>query len=441
MNLYINFYLFISLFQIIISLNKNNELNYIEFSIYSNIKNNKSNFFLENYKFSEIYFNITLGNNIIPIFPTFENYGTYICGNNISYDYIYNESKSILDNDLNNKELLIYKNRSGKHTKFYPILNSGYNFTDKLFLNKKNYILYNFLLVNEYRNSTIVKNYLGLKLGINSFDNRYFESFDFLKQLKNNNLINKYFYSIIFENKNFLNYKGKIIFGEELKNIYKKKYENKNLYSQHAYSIDNKIDWGIRFEQIKYDDIEDKLLEGVTGKFSLDYSFIICSSYFWKYLKKNFFEKYINKSICFEYEKNDDKYFYCNKKFDIKQFKNITFNSNFNFKFTYKDLFLYKNNNYYFLISSNNRIFHWMLGKIFLQKYQFIFNHDGKLLMWYDYFEENKNNNNKINIFINIFSFIIIILLLLIIFHIKKKITRKKKIYEMNEDYEYILKE
>ena len=441
MNLYIKLFLYNLLLHIIISLNKNSDFNYIEFSINSNIKNNESKFFLENYKFSEIYFNISLGNNIIPIFPTFENYGTYICGNNISYDYIYDESKSILNNELNKKELLIYRERTGKHTKFYPILISGYNFTDKLFLNeKKENILFNFLLVNEYKNSTNIKNYLGLKLGINSFEKKYFESFDFLKQLKNNNLINKYFYSIIFKNKNFLDFEGKIIFGEELKNIYKKKYEKRNLFSQNAYSIENKLDWGIRFEQIKYDDVEDKLLEGVTAKFAFDYSFIICSNYFWKYLKKNFFENYINKSICFEYEKNDDKYFYCNKKFNIKEFKNITFISNFFFKFTYKDLFLYKNNNYYFLISSNNRIFHWILGKIFLQKYQFIFNQDGKIFMWYDYFEEYKNNN-KINIFFHILSLIIIILLILIILHIKKKITRKKKIYEMDENYEYVLKE
>ena len=92
----------------------------------------------------------------------------------------------------------------------------------------------------------------------------------------------------------------------------------------------------------------------------------------------------------------------------------------------------------------------WKLGKIFLNKYQFSFNQDSKMIIFYNKIKsENKNetenakvqkNNNKFNM--NYLWIIIICLICLIagIFIGNKIITRnrKKRLNELQEEeYDY----
>ena len=111
------------------------------------------------------------------------------------------------------------------------------------------------------------------------------------------------------------------------------------------------------------------------------------------------------------------------------------------------------NNNIYFLIlKSIGKVKEnaWKLGKIFLNKYQFSFNQDSKMIIFYNKIKsENKNetenakvqkNNNKFNM--NYLWIIIICLICLIagIFIGNKIITRnrKKRLNELQEEeYDY----
>ncbi len=117
------------------------------------------------------------------------------------------------------------------------------------------------------------------------------------------------------------------------------------------------------------------------------------------------------------------------------------------FNLTYKDLFIIdKNNNKYIFLIFNQKFFSgWVLGSIFLRKYQFVFNEDFKTIGFYksktylDY-KNNANlsyraNNVKIIKYIFIFLFLIILSFSFIFFGmiIQRKIFNKSRRIRANE--------
>ena len=116
------------------------------------------------------------------------------------------------------------------------------------------------------------------------------------------------------------------------------------------------------------------------------------------------------------------------------------------FEFTYEDLFIEKDNNYWFLVALsvfNNDLEEWFMGILFLRKYNLIFNQDSKTISFYnpnkpissERSETNNNNNNNIggyNSIIIIFIIIIIIfaILLILIFCL----FFKKNAFKSNKD-------
>ena len=75
----------------------------------------------------------------------------------------------------------------------------------------------------------------------------------------------------------------------------------------------------------------------------------------------------------------------------IWYFKSLELNSIF--EFSYKDLFFYKDNYIYFLILFQKENY-WAFGELFLAKYFLVFNHDQKILAFYQNYE-NKGPNDK----------------------------------------------
>ncbi len=127
------------------------------------------------------------------------------------------------------------------------------------------------------------------------------------------------------------------------------------------------------------------------------------------------------------------------------------------FNLTYKDLFILDetNNKYIFLIINNKYASSWVLGNIFLKKYQLTFNVDSKTFGYYksmNYYNKNKdikadnnkyksneknNNDNHIVIMIIIIGLLIIIcsvLSFVLGMYIQKICNKRKKRINELED-------
>ena len=114
---------------------------------------------------------------------------------------------------------------------------------------------------------------------------------------------------------------------------------------------------------------------------------------------------------------------------------------------TYKELFIEQNNEYIFSIvfdeNSDNKDATWILGKIFMKKYQLVYDLDRKIIGLYKE-NNNKENDEKSNglfivsiILIPLLVIIVLALTIVIIYLIAKK--RRQRACELNDDnFDYI---
>ena len=182
-----------------------------------------------------------------------------------------------------------------------------------------------------------------------------------------------------------------------------------------------------------------------------------------------FFNELIKVNICrIDYKENLNERFYiysCENntmmREKLKSFPTLYFEMkdyNLVFLFNYKELFKEHNNTIYFLIYfDGNTYSNWEIGEIFLRKYITSFNYYSKTISFYrtqideinkktdirfpnEEPEENpKKENNEIIVIIIIvvgIVFIVSIIALVLYLVICKKL-RKKKAYELNDDYDY----
>ena len=128
----------------------------------------------------------------------------------------------------------------------------------------------------------------------------------------------------------------------------------------------------------------------------------------------------------------------CNKNFDISTFKNFSFvlkDIDYEFVFTYKDLFIDNGSKYIFSIifdlKINDKDNTWILGKTFMKKYQLIYDLDRKIIGLY-----KANSNKGFNfyiLFLVLLIFVIISLIYYIFFYIKT--PRKIRANELEDDH------
>ena len=224
--------------------------------------------------------------------------------------------------------------------------------------------------------------------------------------------------------------------------------------------------WGLSFEYLKLLNNKYEYNDNINAEFDINYGCLLGTSDF-----KEKFQKFIKDNdieIEKEYSERENYIFYFEKK-NINKLKYFELEFyhrelDFNFTFFFEDLFLEKNNGFYFLIVFDYKTrTEWKFGFPFFKKYNFVFNHDSKIIGFnykninldddIDYkisekennkkSESNKDNiNNKTNKKIILIVAGLIILIILVLFSgvfIGKKLfsIRKTKVNELLELYDY----
>ena len=288
------------------------------------------------------------------------------------------------------------------------------------------------------------------------------EKDNFLYNLKRNNYINNYYISFNFNEKkafdDYDNLKGKIIIGE-LPHEYNKDKYNEEFFHQDSVSIGEINNYNFVFDKIYVGlkDKEKRILDLDKEKsilkvyLEISYGLISGPDLYQNYIEENFFNKTEISNIC---KKTKDfgnfldyNIFICDNeiksKFDL--FPDLIFfnqNFNYNFTFNYEDLFMLKNNKYYFKVIFVGGLNNWRFGLPFFLKYQLVFNHDSKLIGFYS--ENIKKNEEKSilkSIWFWIVIFVVICGIIIVTAFVSKKLfgnnNRRKKANELDDGYDY----
>ena len=238
--------------------------------------------------------------------------------------------------------------------------------------------------------------------------------------------------------------------------------------------------WGLNFEYLNFNNKNEYYQNKIKIVFDINLGCIVGT-----FLFKEIFKKFLNENNIFIKAKKIKKYeiyFFDKNITQIESIKNIElkfYNKELNFKFifNFKDLILEKNNGYFFLIIFDySNSYSWKFGLPFFKKYNFIYNIDSKLIGFQksnngfinsgtnnsnnitkikdDKFKKNNINEsikNKINkeslikiigiIFLSILLLIMIILVIGIFIGKKLFETRKTKVNELLELYDYSSKQ
>ena len=283
-------------------------------------------------------------------------------------------------------------------------------------------------------------------------------SFNFIDILKSKKITNNYYWTIKLNNLN----NGKIIIGD-LPHIYdNSNYKENNLLFVNTYSIKNKLYWGMHISSVKFYGIT--MNDNNIGKIDPKILEIIGSYEYITSIGKIFFQKYIDDNICrriWDEINGEDVFRYiCEKdKFnssDINEFPPIQLiNTEMNTTFEFKgnELFHEKDDKIIFQIvaKAGRTDDEWILGRIFLFKYQIMFDNDNNLIGIYlakndnevnDKIDYNKKNgHNLYEIVILILIIILIIISAFLVYMIKKKGVcriRTKRISELEAGFSYV---
>ena len=292
------------------------------------------------------------------------------------------------------------------------------------------------------------------KISLQIFKNNYN---NFIFQLKKLGYIDNYSWTIKFIENN-TNFEGYLIIGD-YPHIYESEiYDEINL----RLTLNNLAEsgWNLEFKNIYFNDTS--LTHYMTGIISFSTLGIIGTEEYKSKIGPYFFRYYIDKNICYE-DSSSTHYFiyYCKSnlfnKTDINKFPILKFyhyQYNYTFSFSGEDLFIESNGYYYFMIVFDRYNYrHWTFGKLFLQKYQLVYNPDSKMIIYYiNKKDANGNTNSEENtsfgidnknliiiilVVIGIISFIIGLIIGSFVYSKKKKTNAN----EMKEEYLYEKKE
>ena len=300
----------------------------------------------------------------------------------------------ILNTDINNKNKEISVNN-------FPFMFMTNPLNDSFFGERHN-------LKEEITNNSCAT--IGFRSTKNYRDNI---SKNFLTTLKQYNIIDSYVIFLIYDkerNEDFL------ILGGYPEEILPNNYSSKNTEKTYITLYNRfKPQFGLKFDEVISGNNESFYERNVAFHYNL--GGILGIMEYEEYIKKNYFNFYLDNKICkfrilYKYTT-----YVCNKnnftENDLKKFPPLKLKKseiNETFILDYTDLFLLKDDFYYFLI-----VFHetykdmWDFGKPFLKKYFFAFNFDSKLIIYYK--ETNKTVDNPKTVY-----YFIIIVLCIILF-------------------------
>ena len=326
-----------------------------------------------------------------------------------------------------------------------------------------------------------------LNIGFQIINQKFFkerEKYNFITQLKKREIIGNYDWSIFFKkgpnnNGNFLynpdyllNAKGEILIGDLPNNYNPNNFNIQQLKKTYSKYTPLLFKWGLEFKNIYFykNNNELNIISNKNGTNMENISvtdvqininqYIILSPliYFYK-IKTYFFDYYIKEGICKINEGIEYKTISCekSKKFGIdnlKKFPSLFMEHhefNYTFEFTYEDLFLEKDNNYWFLValsSFKNDLEEWNMGIIFLRKYNLIFNQDTKTISFYNTniiiedIDDKKRNRIALISILTIILIGIFFIIGIIYIYICKKLFKsykgKKRINHIYDNSDYL---
>ena len=401
----------------------------------------EKNFDITQLETSKIYTEISVGNpnQKIKLYLSFSFYLTFI----------FTEQANGAYNPINSNT---YRNIS-KAFYYSSPFEKGFKSNESLFFttyNNSNLEVedYSFDLITEInKNSYLKGGIIGLKL----FDNKYRGDplYNIIVQLKKRHIIESYGWSIKFDK----NGNGVLSIG-----AYPHEYDHQNYSTEYFKQIlsgwrATGVYWEIEFSNIITG--YGNYIESTTKcEMQIETGLIFGTDEYYKIVKKEFFEEKMNKSECYEETSSSSvsmnfKYFYCTKYESIKEFKGIHFKNNDldkDFFFDYNDLFIKKNNKYYFLIAfrpSTN--VNWIIGYPFFKKYEFVFQPDKKIIGTYISYPKGSmnDNGNKTNTSVILLIclvcvlFVVISVLSIFLFKLLKKKLKKKRANELDDNFDY----
>ena len=313
-------------------------------------------------------------------------------------------------------------------------------------------------IVFKYQESNEPNNFCGT-VGFEMISGKEEENKSFLYNLKKNNYIDNYYISFIFTEKkafdNYENLKGKIVIGE-LPHEYDKDRFIEDNFKQDLVNIEIIKSYHFIFDKIFIGLLnkEKMILENEDKSFykvyvEISYGLISGPDLYQTYIEENFFNNSEILNICKktkDYGKSMDYDIYvCDKEIQSKfnLFPELIFynqNHNYNFTFTHEDLFMLKNNKYYFKVIFIGGLKNWRFGLPFFLKYQLVFNHDTKQIGFYtDMIKKEEKNNNNLWIWI-VIPIVVFGIIIATVFITKKLIgnnNRRKKANELDDGFDY----
>ena len=361
----------------------------------------------------------------IPIIIKFNEFSFFISGKLVPENK-YNEENSKTFNSNNKTKFTCSDN----------LANIGYRANETFYLKntKNNIIKYDnigfILATNIIRDDNCV---LGLK--IIKKDQR--KEDNFINELKSKKIINNYIWTLKYNKEN--DKIGEFIIGD-YPHIYDKYNYNKDFLkiSKIENSASKFNEWIIKFDEINFNE---KKINVRNVKLEVEFGLIKAPMNYHEIFYNNIFLNcYYDTNECKQIDLDLQYFSYVfNKKYDVSKFPNITFvhkEFQYNFTLTYKDLFKEYNGKYYFLIVFlRNHNHEWVFGKIFLKKYQFIFDPENRLIGFYN--QKITFQNNSYLIWVIIFSLIIFIILLIFFYTCCFKKKRKIRNNEIEDGYDY----
>ena len=310
----------------------------------------------------------------------------------------------------------------------------GYKISESIYIDGKEYKGITLILGTElvYNESGA----LGLRL-INSHEAT--NDLSFIYQIKQAANLDSYSFTLKYNN----DQEGELIIGA-YPHTYDNKFNEKFFYYAKAGSNKNGVNWVINFDNIRYNN-KSVNVGSKKSLVNIEYGLIQAPYKYKTYFKNNFYGDKCQERF---YSKRNVTLIHCGSNFDIKSFKNLSFNLidiDVEFVLTYEDLFIKENNEYIFGIVFDEDIEAkdptWIFGKSFMKKYELVFDLDKKLIGLYKEGKDESGRKGKANVFIVIVLIILAIvvvgLVIFIIYYLKK--PRKSRAFELNDDnFDYV---
>ena len=379
------------------------------------------------------YSNLTIGSNqqIIQMRLSFSNYHSFITIANYSANNIIK-----FDPDKSTTYKKTYGERYFALINIKKGINSKERFNLKTFDNKLincddiEFILATDLVYN-------VSGEFGMKVSTKDEQFNRLLNFSFIMNLYKSKYIRYPIFSVNFMNEN----KGEIIMGNTPDN-----YSNLDIdtykYTYAPFNNDGYF-WGFK-DLVSYLDNKRINIKLEYAEFQIESNIIIPVINYIQKINETFFNSLVNTKCIFVNDNNYFHFYHCDKDINLTNFPIININQkdiNYSFELTSNDLFEDIGDRKYFLVNfANNTENKWILGKPFLKKYNFTYNYDSKTVgLFFGTKDKTENDPKKFNeVWIYVIVSVVIILILIgVIVIIVKKIPRKKRANELEENFDY----